>query len=127
MARVLVGRPVATGAVGCISGGGGALGSLLMCLPILSGRMAVDEAIRKRLRAVPEAAGVYLLRDRGEKVIYVGKALRLRDRLRSYFAAPAGQKAELMKRVFDFELVRTANEDEALAPEDDVIKRSQPR
>jgi len=89
--------------------------------------MAVDEAIRKRLRAVPEAPGVYLLRDRGEKVIYVGKALRLRDRLRSYFAAPAGQKAELMKRVFDFEFVRTSNEVEALVLENEFIKRYQPR
>ncbi len=89
--------------------------------------MAVSEAIRKRLRAVPEAPGVYLLRDKGEKVIYVGKALRLRDRLRSYFAPPAGQKAELMKRVFDFEFVRTSNEVEALVLENEFIKRYQPR
>jgi excinuclease ABC subunit C len=86
-----------------------------------------SEAIKKRLLAVPQAPGVYLLRDSAEKVIYVGKALRLRDRLRSYFGPPQGQKAELMKRVYDFEFVRTANEVEALVLENEFIKRYQPR
>ncbi len=83
--------------------------------------------LRKRLRAVPETPGCYLLRDGFGKVIYVGKALRLRDRLRSYFVQPAGQKAELMKRIFDFEVMRTANEVEALVLENELIKHYRPR
>ena len=86
-----------------------------------------QETIRKRLRAVPEAPGCYLLRDGTGKVIYVGKALRLRDRLRSYFTAPQGQKAELMKRIHDFEVMRTANEVEALVLECNLIKNYRPR
>jgi len=91
--------------------------------------MAVIETdtIRKRLRAVPEAPGCYLLRDGAGKVIYVGKALRLRDRLRSYFTAPQGQKFELMKRIHDFEVMRTANEVEALVLENELIKHYRPR
>jgi excinuclease ABC subunit C len=85
------------------------------------------DTIRKRLRAVPEAPGCYLLRDGAGKVIYVGKALRLRDRLRSYFTAPQGQKAELMKRIHDFEVMRTANEVEALVLENELIKHYRPR
>jgi len=86
-----------------------------------------EDTIRKRLRAVPEAPGCYLLRDAAGKVIYVGKALRLRSRLRSYFQAPQGQKLELMKRIHDFEVMRTANDVEALVLENELIKHYQPR
>jgi excinuclease ABC subunit C len=41
-----------------------------------------DDEIKHRLRAVPDEPGVYLFRDARAQVIYVGKALRLRDRLR---------------------------------------------
>ena len=90
----------------------------------------VPEAIRRRLRAVPDAPGVYLLRDGGAHVIYVGKALRLRDRLRSYFTpgyAYNARLAELLRKVSDFEFVRTANEVEALVLENDFIKHYRPR
>ncbi len=89
-----------------------------------------SEAIRKRLRAVPDEPGVYLLRDAGGHVIYVGKALRLRDRLRSYFTpgyASNARLVELLRKVSDFEFVRTANEVEALVLENDFIKHYRPR
>jgi len=93
--------------------------------------VAVDlETIRKRLKAVPDSPGVYLLRDTGGQVIYVGKALRLRDRLRSYFTPGYAQNAriaELLRKVFDFEVVRTANEVEALVLECNLIKHYRPR
>src|ERR1700738_1789926 len=79
-----------------------------------------SEPIRRRLREVPDSPGVYLLRDTGGQVIYVGKALRLRDRLGPYFTAGYGQTArtaELVQRVYDFEFVKTANEVEALVLE----------
>ncbi len=88
------------------------------------------EGIRKRLRAVPDSPGVYLLRDKSAQVIYVGKALRLRDRLRSYFTPGYAQNArlaELLRKVWDFEFVRTANEVEALVLENDFIKHYKPR
>ncbi|HEY8644146.1 MAG TPA: excinuclease ABC subunit UvrC [Candidatus Dormibacteraeota bacterium] len=89
-----------------------------------------SEGIRKRLRAVPDSPGVYLLRDKSAQVIYVGKALRLRDRLRSYFTPGYAQNArlaELLRKVWDFEFVRTANEVEALVLENDFIKHYKPR
>ena len=93
--------------------------------------MAVaQETIRRRLRAVPESPGVYLLRDDAGQVIYVGKALRLRDRLRSYFTpgyAQTARVADLMRKVFDFEFVKTANEVEALVLECNLIKHYRPR
>jgi excinuclease ABC subunit C len=89
-----------------------------------------SETIRRRLREVPDSPGVYLLRDTKGQVIYVGKALRLRDRLRAYFTTGYGQTArtaELVQRVYDFEFVKTANEVEALVLECNLIKHYRPR
>ena len=71
-----------------------------------------------------------MFRDKKTQVIYVGKALRLRDRLRSYFTpgyADAGRIAELMQRATDFDFVTTANEVEALVLENNLIKNYRPR
>ncbi len=89
-----------------------------------------EEAVRRRLRAVPDGPGVYLFRDQRAQVIYVGKALRLRDRLRSYFTPGYGETAriaELVRKVYDFEFVTTANEVEALVLECNLIKNYRPR
>jgi excinuclease ABC subunit C len=89
-----------------------------------------EEAVKRRLRAVPDAPGVYLFRDQRAQVIYVGKALRLRDRLRSYFTAGYGETArvaELVRKIYDFEFVTTANEVEALVLECNLIKNYRPR
>jgi len=88
------------------------------------------ENIRRRLRAVPDSPGVYLLRNESNQVIYVGKALRLRDRLRSYFTLTPGAPArtqELIRRISDFEFVKAANEVEALVLECNLIKHYRPR
>ncbi len=90
----------------------------------------LEDTIRRRLQAVPDSPGVYLFRDKKTQVIYVGKALRLRDRLRSYFTpgySDAGRIAELMQRAVDFEFVTTANEVEALVLENNLIKNYRPR
>ncbi|HAC46246.1 MAG TPA: excinuclease ABC subunit C, partial [Chloroflexi bacterium] len=92
--------------------------------------MTQEEAVKRRLRAVPDGPGVYLFRDHRAQVIYVGKALRLRDRLRSYFTAGYGETArvaELVRKVYDFEFVTTANEVEALVLECNLIKNYRPR
>ncbi|MGH7777877.1 MAG: excinuclease ABC subunit UvrC [Candidatus Dormibacterales bacterium] len=89
-------------------------------------------ALSRRLRAVPDAPGVYLLRDVAEQVIYVGKALRLRDRLRSYFGSAAAQPpspriSDLLRKIHDFEFMTCANEVEALVLECNLIKHYRPR
>jgi excinuclease ABC subunit C len=92
--------------------------------------VTLEETIKRRLQAVPESPGVYMFRDKRTQVIYVGKALRLRDRLRSYFTpgyADAGRIAELMQRAVDFDFVTTANEVEALVLENNLIKNYRPR
>jgi excinuclease ABC subunit C len=90
----------------------------------------LEDAIKRRLQAVPDTPGVYLFRDAKTQVIYVGKALRLRDRLRSYFTpgyAQTARVAELIRRATDFEFINTANEVEALVLENSLIKNYRPR
>jgi len=88
------------------------------------------ELLQERLRALPESPGVYLMRDADGGVIYVGKAVRLRDRVRSYFTPSAGQSPkvrELVQHVADLETIVTASELEALLLENTLIKQHRPR
>ena len=92
--------------------------------------VTLEHTIKRRLQAVPDTPGVYLFRDNRSQVIYVGKALRLRDRLRSYFPPGYAQTArvfELIRKANDFEFVTTANEVEALVLENNLIKNYRPR
>jgi excinuclease ABC subunit C len=89
------------------------------------------EEFRERLRAVPDEPGVYLFRNQGGTVIYVGKAVRLRDRLRSYFtpgyALLNPRIADLLRNIWDFEFIRAGNEVEALILEQNLIQHYRPR
>ena len=92
--------------------------------------VSLEETIKRRLQAVPDSPGVYMFRDNRSQVIYVGKALRLRDRLRSYFTpgyAQTARVAEMVRKANDFEFVTTANEVEALVLECNLIKNYRPR
>src|SRR5260370_13742422 len=92
--------------------------------------VSLEETSRGGRGAVRESPGVYMFGDNRSQVIYVGKARRLRDRVRSYFTpgyADTGRIAELMSRAIDFEFVTTANEVEALVLENNLIKNYRPR
>ena len=83
-----------------------------------------------RLAAVPREPGVYLHRDAGGKVLYVGKSASLRDRLRSYFGSKKNldpKSVELVSRIDDFEYIVTASEQEALLLENSLIKEHKPK
>lgn len=97
------------------------------------------EALEGRLREIPPEPGVYLFRDRGDRILYIGKSKRLRSRVRSYFRPffrEDGQspgrhlhtpRLELMVRqVAEIEFIVTDTESEALMLEANLIKRHQP-
>lgn len=70
------------------------------------------------------------MKDDQGNVLYVGKAARLRDRVRSYFQSPHGHDAktrELVKHIADFDVIRTDTPTEALILENELIKRYQPK
>ncbi|MBI5955775.1 MAG: excinuclease ABC subunit UvrC [Chloroflexi bacterium] len=82
-----------------------------------------------RLGALPARPGVYVLKNQAGQIIYVGKALSLRHRLRSYFHADArlSPKArKMISQIADFEYFVTASEKEALILECNLIKRHHP-
>jgi excinuclease ABC subunit C len=85
--------------------------------------------LEEKLETLPARPGVYLLRDRHAKVIYVGKAKSLRSRVRTYFRGgdERSQVRFLMQRVADFEVLVTASDKEAFILENNLIKQYKPR
>jgi excinuclease ABC subunit C len=83
-----------------------------------------------KAKGLPKAPGVYLMKDDKGRVIYVGKAVSLRDRVCSYFLASTkleSKKSGLLDHVVDFEVIQTDSEVEALLAENRLIKDIQPR
>lgn len=87
------------------------------------------DGVDEKLAALPARPGVYLLKDRRGKVIYVGKAKNLRARVRTYFRGgdERSQVRFLMQKVFDLETLVATNEKEALILENNLIKQYKPR
>ena len=88
-----------------------------------------EVGLAEKLETLPLRPGVYLFKDGEGRVLYVGKARVLRDRVRSYFQASRPQEAHkdrMVAEVSDLDLVVTDTEMEALALENNLIKRHQP-
>jgi excinuclease ABC subunit C len=85
--------------------------------------------LAEKLKEIPVSAGVYLYKDSAGKIIYIGKAKRLRSRVRSYFQArPFDRKTDaLVKQIADVEFIVTDNEVEALILEATLTKKHKPR
>ena len=84
----------------------------------------------EKIRTLPTGAGCYLYKNAEGEVIYVGKAKNLRARVRSYFLAASQANAKtgsLMREAVDIEYILVANEHEALALENNLIKQRKPR
>src|SRR6202163_110716 len=85
---------------------------------------------RQKAATLPESAGVYLFKDAGGAVLYVGKARSLRSRVRSYFLESRwidAKTGSLVREIADLETIVVANEREALALENNLIKRYHPK
>ncbi|MCK5844040.1 MAG: excinuclease ABC subunit UvrC, partial [Victivallales bacterium] len=94
--------------------------------------MQWPETIQKKLKELPDAPGVYLMRGRDGVIIYIGKAISLRKRVQSYFRASTLRKAEpkvrgLIRSITDFDVLVLKSEAEALLTEGKLIKEYKPR
>src|SRR5271157_2586780 len=90
----------------------------------------MNDALRQKAEALPAQPGVYIFKDDSGTPIYVGKAKSLRHRVRSYFQdyRPPDQKRDLMlDAAGDLETILVDNEKEAMALENNLIKRFKPR
>jgi excinuclease ABC subunit C len=88
--------------------------------------------LQAKLRDVPHVPGVYIMRDRLNNVIYVGKARDLRKRLANYFTPARSKLADrktraLIASIWDFDLHQVRNDTEALVLESKLIKEFRPR
>jgi excinuclease ABC subunit C len=83
-----------------------------------------------RLSALAQAPGVYLMKDANGTIIYVGKAIALRNRVRSYFQSQRHKDPktrELVAHITDFDVIRTDTATEALILENELIKKYLPK
>ncbi|MSP22872.1 MAG: excinuclease ABC subunit UvrC [Dehalococcoidia bacterium] len=101
-------------------------------MPNIDARQAeleIQRSLSQQVRALPERPGVYIMRDERDDVLYIGKATRLRARVRSYFGSSRSldpKVAALVQVVRRLEHVVTRTEAEALHLEATLVKRHQP-
>ena len=93
--------------------------------------MKWSDRISAKLSAIPDKPGCYIMRDRRGKIIYVGKASSLRQRLRNYFGPSALRRADaklrgLIRSIEDFDILIARNEAEAVLTEGKLIKEYKP-
>src|SRR3954467_10069417 len=91
---------------------------------------ALPEALQRKLDTLPDGPGVYLWRDAQGEVLYVGKAKRLKSRVRSYFAtdfADSARNRVLQRLIADVETIVVASEAQSLILENNLIKEYRPR
>ena len=85
--------------------------------------------IEEELKKLPHKPGVYIMHDKDDKIIYVGKAISLRNRVRQYFRKTNKTKRieNMVALIDDFEYIVTDNEAEALILECNLIKKNMPK
>ena len=92
--------------------------------------MAIPDHLSRKLEALPDRPGVYLWKDAGGEILYVGKAKSLRARVPSYFGPDGGatpERAALISQIADLETIIVPNEAQALLLENNLIKGHRPR
>src|SRR5215475_11416356 len=90
----------------------------------------MNSVLEAKLKQIPAGPGVYLFKDDSGQTIYVGKAKSLRNRVRTYFQESAEldqRKDQMMEAIEDVEFIMTDTEGEALALENNLIKRYMPK
>ena len=88
-----------------------------------------SERLESRLKEIPAVPGVYLMRDEGDRILYIGKSKKLRNRVRSYFRESQNLSpriAMMVQQVREIEFIATDTEAEALALEANLVKQHQP-
>mgnify|MGYP000854224526 CR=1 FL=1 len=90
----------------------------------------MNDHLAKKLKTLPTTPGVYLMKNIDGDIIYVGKAINLRNRVRSYFRKQPKEAAKtiaLVRHIEDLEYILVDNETEALVLENNLIKKYRPK
>ncbi len=86
--------------------------------------------LAEKLKNLPTDAGVYIHKNENGKIIYIGKAKNLRNRIRQYFQSSKNMDAKtrrLVQQIVDFEFIVVDSEAEALVLESNLVKKHKPR
>ena len=91
--------------------------------------MIHNDKIEEKLKTLPDNPGVYLMKNSNGKIIYVGKAVVLKNRVRQYFrkTEKTARIEKMVSLIHDFEYIITDTEDEALILECNLIKKYKPK
>ena len=89
----------------------------------------MNSELQSKIKNLPNKPGIYQFKNDKGKIIYVGKAINLKNRVRSYFVKgnQSAKTAALVNKTHDVELIMTDNEVEALVLENNLIKQFKPR
>ena len=90
----------------------------------------MTDVVAEKLKLLPDSPGVYIMKDDHGKIIYVGKAIVLKNRVRQYFQSSRNHTPKvraMVSHIADFETIMTANEVESLILEANLIKKHRPR
>lgn len=86
--------------------------------------------IQEELKKLPDKPGVYIMKDKSDEIIYIGKAISLRNRVRQYFQSARNQGLKvrsMVSHIKEFEYIMVDNEVEALVLEANLIKKHRPK
>jgi excinuclease ABC subunit C len=88
----------------------------------------MEDKLRQRLSELPDKAGIYFFKNAAGEIVYIGKARSLRDRVRTYFLAPADLKvSNIRAETADIDFILTGSEKEAAFLENNFVQRYQPK
>ena len=90
----------------------------------------MTEIVEEKLKLLPDKPGVYIMKNAEGRIIYVGKAIVLKNRVRQYFQSGKNHTPKvraMVSHIADFEIIMTASEVEALILECNLIKKHRPR
>lgn len=88
----------------------------------------VPEKIKEKLSFLPEDPGIYIWKDASDTIIYIGKAVNLHNRIKSYLTGAKDPKTEqLVRHIADLDYIITNNENEAFILESNLIKKHKPK
>ncbi len=90
----------------------------------------MNDVIEEKLKLLPSEPGVYKMFNAAGEVIYVGKAISLKNRVRQYFQSSKAHTVKvtaMVRQIADFEYIRVTNETEALSLESNLIKQFHPK
>ena len=90
----------------------------------------MTDTLDRKLDTLPNRPGVYMFKDAGDEILYIGKAKSLRSRVRGHFSqdpATSIKNREMLRRAADVDTIVVGSEAEALLLESNLIKTHQPR